>query len=128
MSLVDEVGSRFDGLDNCARCWPRAASRGFCAHWNLILSRSMPARLCLRGLPANMPTTPSAPCTAATPPRFGFGCGCAVHSRLTAEQAYTTLDLTVSYHRPISRIQDGCAPKGACVPSAAGGIRRSESY
>jgi len=29
-------------------------------------------------------------------------CGCAVHSRLTAEQGYTTLELKVSYHRPLS--------------------------
>ena len=29
-------------------------------------------------------------------------CGCAVHSKLTAAQAYTTLDLKVSYHRPLT--------------------------
>ncbi len=28
-------------------------------------------------------------------------CGCAVHSRLSAEQAYTTLELKVAYHRAI---------------------------
>src|ERR1700720_2485525 len=30
-------------------------------------------------------------------------CGCAVHSRLTASQAYTTLDLKVAYHKPITK-------------------------
>jgi uncharacterized protein (TIGR00369 family) len=30
-------------------------------------------------------------------------CGCAVHSQLTATQAYTTLDLNVSYRKPITR-------------------------
>jgi uncharacterized protein (TIGR00369 family) len=29
-------------------------------------------------------------------------CGCAVHSRLSASQAYTTLELKVSYHRKIT--------------------------
>ncbi len=29
-------------------------------------------------------------------------CGCAVHSRLTAEQGYTTLELKVAYHRAIT--------------------------
>jgi uncharacterized protein (TIGR00369 family) len=29
-------------------------------------------------------------------------CGCAVHSRLTAQQAYTTVELKVAYHRPIT--------------------------
>src|SRR4029077_15649205 len=30
-------------------------------------------------------------------------CGCAVHSRLSANQAYTTLELKVAYHKAISR-------------------------
>jgi uncharacterized protein (TIGR00369 family) len=29
-------------------------------------------------------------------------CGCAVHSSLRAQQGYTTLELKVSYHRPLS--------------------------
>ena len=29
-------------------------------------------------------------------------CGCAVHSTLSASQGYTTLELKVSYHRPLS--------------------------
>jgi uncharacterized protein (TIGR00369 family) len=29
-------------------------------------------------------------------------CGCAVHSRLAATQGYTTLELKVAYHRPIT--------------------------
>src|ERR1700683_688658 len=29
-------------------------------------------------------------------------CGCAVHSQLTQTQAFTTLDLNVSFHRPIT--------------------------
>lgn len=28
-------------------------------------------------------------------------CGCAVHSRLTSQQGYTTLELKISYHRPL---------------------------
>jgi uncharacterized protein (TIGR00369 family) len=29
-------------------------------------------------------------------------CGCAVHSRLSGSQGYTTLELKVAYHRPMS--------------------------
>jgi uncharacterized protein (TIGR00369 family) len=29
-------------------------------------------------------------------------CGCAVHSQLTADQGYTTVELKVAYHRPIT--------------------------
>jgi uncharacterized protein (TIGR00369 family) len=34
-------------------------------------------------------------------------CGCAVHSKLSAKQAYTTLELKVSYHRPPRRLRRG---------------------
>jgi uncharacterized protein (TIGR00369 family) len=30
-------------------------------------------------------------------------CGCAVQSKLSAQQGYTTLELKVAYHRPMSR-------------------------
>ncbi|MFC4822622.1 PaaI family thioesterase [Dokdonella ginsengisoli] len=30
-------------------------------------------------------------------------CGCAAHSRLSPTQAYTTLELKVAYHKPITR-------------------------
>jgi uncharacterized protein (TIGR00369 family) len=29
-------------------------------------------------------------------------CGCAVHSRLTAQQAYTTLELKLAFHKPMT--------------------------
>ncbi|KQR71655.1 PaaI family thioesterase [Rhizobium sp. Leaf341] len=29
-------------------------------------------------------------------------CGCAVHSRLAADQGYTTLELKIAYHRPLT--------------------------
>jgi len=29
-------------------------------------------------------------------------CGCAVHSKLSAKQGYTTLELNVAYHRPMT--------------------------
>jgi uncharacterized protein (TIGR00369 family) len=30
-------------------------------------------------------------------------CGCAVHTRLSAAQAYTTLELKVAFHKPLTR-------------------------
>jgi uncharacterized protein (TIGR00369 family) len=30
-------------------------------------------------------------------------CGCAVHSRLTASQAYATLELKVAYYKPVTK-------------------------
>jgi uncharacterized protein (TIGR00369 family) len=39
-------------------------------------------------------------------------CGCAVHSRLTAAQVYTTLELKVSYHRPLSDLSGRVRAEG----------------
>jgi len=59
----------------------------------------------------------------------GFGLWLCRAFALTAEQAYTTLDLTVSYHRPISQGYRTAARRRArAFHRAAGGIRRSESY
>ena len=39
-------------------------------------------------------------------------CGCAVHSRLTASQAYTTLELKVAYHKPITKASGALRSEG----------------
>ncbi|WP_293882341.1 PaaI family thioesterase [Sphingomonas sp.] len=39
-------------------------------------------------------------------------CGCAVHSRLSAEQGYTTLELKVAYHRPLSDLSGTVRAEG----------------
>jgi len=43
-----------------------------------------------------MSTTPSARCM------LDSACGCAVHSRLSASQSYTTLELKVAYHKAMT--------------------------
>lgn len=43
-------------------------------------------------------------------------CGCAVHSRLTASQRYTTLELKVAYHKPITK-ESGLLRAEGCVLS-----------
>jgi uncharacterized protein (TIGR00369 family) len=40
-------------------------------------------------------------------------CGCAVHSCLAEKQGYTTLDLTISYHRAITRDTGRLRAEGA---------------
>lgn len=42
-------------------------------------------------------------------------CGCAVHSRLSAEQSYTTLELKVSYHRALSDMSGPVRAEGRVV-------------
>ncbi len=42
-------------------------------------------------------------------------CGCAVHSQLPAGQGYTTLELKVSYHRPLSELSGPVRAEGKVV-------------
>lgn len=42
-------------------------------------------------------------------------CGCAVHSRLNAKQGYTTLELKVSYHRPLSDMSGRVRAEGRLI-------------
>ena len=42
-------------------------------------------------------------------------CGCAVHSQLGADQAYTTLELKVAYHRPLSEMSGTVRAEGRVV-------------
>ncbi|MDR7259913.1 uncharacterized protein (TIGR00369 family) [Sphingomonas sp. BE270] len=42
-------------------------------------------------------------------------CGCAVHSRLRADQGYTTLELKVAYHRPLTDTSGPVRAEGKIV-------------
>jgi len=42
-------------------------------------------------------------------------CGCAVHSKLNADQAYTTLELKVAYHRPLNDMSGPVRAEGQIV-------------
>jgi len=42
-------------------------------------------------------------------------CGCAVHSRLSADQGYTTLELKVAYHRPLTDVSGPIRAEGRIV-------------
>lgn len=42
-------------------------------------------------------------------------CGCAVHSRLNADQGYTTLELKIAYHRPLTDVSGPVRAEGSIV-------------
>jgi uncharacterized protein (TIGR00369 family) len=42
-------------------------------------------------------------------------CGCAVHSKLTTEQAYTTLELKIAFHKAITKDTGLLRAEGAVV-------------
>ena len=51
-----------------------------------------------------------------------------MHSRLTASQAYTTLELKVAYHKPITKDTELLRAEGRVLfLRAAGGVRRGQA-
>lgn len=42
-------------------------------------------------------------------------CGCAVHSRLSPDQGYATLELKISYHRPVSETSGRVRAEGTVL-------------
>ena len=42
-------------------------------------------------------------------------CGCAVHSKLSAQQGYTTLELKIAYHRPMTEDTGSVRAEGKVI-------------
>jgi len=104
MSLVDEVGEGLDGLSQLRALMASGRKPGIAASLNFDLVEVESGRAVFAGTPGEFAYNPIGTVHggyAAT--LLDSACGCAVHSRLAANQAYTTLDLTVSYHRAVTK-------------------------
>jgi uncharacterized protein (TIGR00369 family) len=104
MSLIEEVGTGLDGLSQLRALIASGRRPGIAValHFNLVEVEA--GRAVFAGTPGEHAYNPIGSVHggyAAT--LLDSACGCAVHSRLTATQAYTTLELKVAYHKPITR-------------------------
>jgi len=103
-SLVEEVAAGMDGLSQLRALISSGRKPGILQSLDFDLAEVEAGRATFVGVPGEHAYNPIGVVHggyAAT--MLDSACGCAVHSRLTAQQAYTTLDLNVSYHRPITR-------------------------
>src|SRR4029077_5830165 len=104
MSLVEEVGPGLDGLARLRALMNSGRKPGILVSLNFAFIEVESGKAVFAGTPGEHAYNPLGTVHggyAAT--LLDSACGCAVHSRLSASQAYTTLDLSVSYHRPITR-------------------------
>jgi len=104
MSLADEVGNGLDGLGQLRALMASGRKPGIMRSLEFDFVEVESGRAVFTGTPGDHAYNPIGTVHggyAAT--LLDSACGCAVHSKLNATQAYTTLDLTVSYHRPITR-------------------------
>jgi len=103
MSLVDDVGATaLDGLSQLRALMASGRKPGILVALDFDFVEVEAGRAVFAGTPGEHAYNPIGTVHggyAAT--LLDSACGCAVHSRLTAAQGYTTLELKVAYHKPI---------------------------
>src|SRR5688500_4984618 len=104
MSLAEEVGAGLDGLAHLRALIASGKRPGIAGSLQFGLVEVEPGRAASEGAHGEHAYNPIGTVHggyAAT--LLDSACGCAVHTRLSATQAYTTLELKVAYHKPITR-------------------------
>jgi uncharacterized protein (TIGR00369 family) len=114
MSLADEIGGGLDGLSQLRALIASGRKAGILRSLDFDCVEVDLGKAVFEGVPGEHAYNPIGTVHggyAAT--LLDSACGCAVHSKLAANQAYTTLDLTVSYHRAITRDTGRVRAEGA---------------
>ncbi len=104
MSLIEEVGAGLDGLSQLRALIAAGRKPGIAHSLQFDLVEVERGRAIFAGTPGEHAYNPIGMVHggyAAT--LLDSACGCAVHSSLTETQAYTTLELKVAFHKPITR-------------------------
>lgn len=104
MSLVEEIAAGLDGLAQLRALIASGRKPGILQSLDFDFIEVEPGRAVFAGTPGDHAYNPIGVVHggyAAT--LLDSACGCAVHSRLDATQAYTTLELKVAYHKAITR-------------------------
>jgi len=102
MRLVDEVGIDLDGLSQLRALIASGRKAGILEALDFDFIEVEDGRAVFAGTPGDHAYNPIGSVHggyAAT--LLDSACGCAAHSRLTASQAFTTLELKVAYHKRI---------------------------
>jgi uncharacterized protein (TIGR00369 family) len=102
-SLIDEVAPGLDGLSQLRALIASGRRPGIAVTLDFTLIEVEPGFAVFTGTPGPHAYNPIGMVHggyAAT--LLDSACGCAVHTKLTAEQAYTTLELKVAFHKAIT--------------------------
>jgi uncharacterized protein (TIGR00369 family) len=104
MSLVNEVGAGLDGLAQLRALLASGRRPGISVSLDFRLAEVEHGMAVFSGVPGEHAYNPIGTIHggyAAT--LLDSACGCAVHTRLSATQGYTTLELKVAYHKAMTR-------------------------
>ena len=103
-SLSNEVGAGLDGLSQLRALMASGRKPGIMVALDFDFVEVDTGKAVFAGVPDEHAYNPIGTVHGGyTAALLDSACGCAVHSRLTAAQAYTTLELKVAYHRPITK-------------------------
>lgn len=103
MSLIEEVGAGLDGLSQLRALIASGRRPGIAVTLDFTLIEVDSGHAVFAGTPGEHAYNPIGSVHggyAAT--LLDSACGCAAHTRLSATQAYTTLELKVAYHKAIT--------------------------
>jgi uncharacterized protein (TIGR00369 family) len=104
MSLVNEVAAGLDGLAQLRALLASGRKPGIAHSLNFDLIEVELGKAVFAGVPGEHAYNPIGSVHGGYAATLLDSCvGCAVHSRLSATQAYTTLELKVAYHKAITR-------------------------
>lgn len=104
MSLINQASARLNGLDQLRALMAAGRKPGILVSLDFELVDVDLGKAVFAGQPGEHAYNPLGTVHggyAAT--LLDSACGCAVHSRLTEKQAYTTLELKISYHKTITK-------------------------
>ncbi|CAM2145758.1 PaaI family thioesterase [Pararobbsia alpina] len=104
MSLVNELGAGLDGIEQMRAMMAKGKRPGIAQSLDFQLIEVEPGMAVFAGVPGNHAYNPIGTIHggyAAT--LLDSACGCAVHTKLSATQGYTTLELKVAYHKAMTR-------------------------
>lgn len=104
MNLVNKTGARLNGLDQLRALMASGRKPGILVSLDFELVEVDLGKAVFAGKPGEHAYNPLGTVHggyAAT--LLDSACGCAVHSKLTEKEAYTTLELKISYHKAITK-------------------------
>jgi uncharacterized protein (TIGR00369 family) len=104
MSLINEVGAGLDGLSQLRALIASGRKPGILLSLDFDFVEVDSGKAVFAGTPGEHAYNPIGTVHGGyAAALLDSACGCAVHSRLTAAQAYTTLELKIAYHKAITR-------------------------
>jgi uncharacterized protein (TIGR00369 family) len=116
VSMVTDIGAGLSGLEQLRAFMTSGKRQGIADALDFDLVEVGDGRAVFAGVPGPHAYNPMGSVHGgyfAT--LLDSACGCAVHSKLTAQQAYTTLELKIAFHKTVTAQTGRVRAEGAVI-------------